>query len=127
MSKKEIEDTVEVMKLESLITGGTKNIIPVNVKYLGQTFGAYIRPINAFEHNQITQKFLNNKESIIINTVKKCLFKDDEISKYNNSELEAIPNGVVEVIYRKILQVSGMEEDLNDPEQIEIARQLMGF
>ena len=74
---KEIEEAIEIMNLESLITGGTDNVIPITINYMGQQFSANIRPINALENNEVTQKFLNKKESIIVNTVKKCLLKDD--------------------------------------------------
>lgn len=124
---KEIEEAVEVMNLESLITGGTDNVIPIVINYMGQDFSANIRPINALENNEITQKFLNKRESVIVNTVKKCLLKDDGKTNYKIEEIAMLPNGVVEAIYNKIQEISGMEQENLDPEQINMVRQIMGF
>lgn len=124
---KEIEEAVEVMNLESLITGGTDNVIPIVINYMGQDFSANIRPINALENNEITQKFLNKRESVIVNTVKKCLLKDDGKTNYKIEEIAVLPNGVVESIYNKIQEISGMEQENLDPEQIDMVRKIMGF
>lgn len=124
---KEIEETIEVMNLESLITGGTETVIPITVNYLGQEFSTNIRPINALENNEITQKYLTKKESIIVNTVKKCLLKDDGVSKYTIEEISLLPNGVVEAIYNKIQEISGMERNNLDSDQIDMVRKIMGF
>ena len=124
---KEIEEAVEIMNLESLITGGTDNVIPIIINYMGQQFSANIRPINALENNEVTQKFLNKKESIIVNTVKKCLLKDDGKTNYKIEEIASLPNGIVEAIYNKIQEISGMETENVDDEQIDIVRKIMGF
>ena len=124
---KEIEEAVEVMNLESLISGGTDNVIPITIKYMGQEFSANIRPINALENNEVTQIFLNKKESIIVNTVKKCLLKDDEKTNYKIEEIALLPNGVVEAIYNKIQEVSGMEQENLDADQVDLVRRIMGF
>ena len=124
---KEIEEAIEIMNLESLITGGTDNVIPIIINYMGQQFSANIRPINALENNEVTQKFLNKKESIIVNTVKKCLLKDDGKTNYKIEEIALLPNGVVEAIYNKIQEISGMETENVDDEQIDIVRKIMGF
>ena len=115
---KEIEEAVEIMNLESLITGGTDNVIPITINYMGQQFSANIRPINALENNEVTQKFLNKKESIIVNTVK---------TNYKIEEIALLPNGIVEAIYNKIQEISGMETENVDDEQIDIVRKIMGF
>lgn len=124
---KEIKEAVEVMNLESLISGGTDNVIPITIKYMGQEFSANIRPINALENNEVTQKFLNKKESIIVNTVKKCLLKDDGKTNYKIEEIALLPNGVVEAIYNKIQEVSGMEQENLDSDQVDLVRRIMGF
>ena len=124
---KEIEEAVEIMNLESLITGGTDNVIPITINYMGQQFSANIRPINALENNEVTQKFLNKKESIIVNTVKKCLLKDDGKTNYKIEEIALLPNGIVEAIYNKIQEISGMETENVDDEQIDIVRKIMGY
>lgn len=124
---KEIEEVVEIMNLESLITGGTDSVIPITINYMGQQFSANIRPINALENNEVTQKFFNKKESIIVNTVKKCLLKDDGKTNYKIEEIALLPNGVVEAIYNKIQEISGMETENVDDEQIDIVRKIMGF
>ena len=94
---------------------------------MGQQFSANIRPINALENNEVTQKFLNKKESIIVNTVKKCLLKDDGKTNYKIEEIALLPNGVVEAIYNKIQEISGMETENVDDEQIDMVRKIMGF
>lgn len=124
---KEIEETIEVMNLESLITGGTETVIPITINYMGQEFSTNIRPINALENNEITQKYLTKKESIIVNTVKKCLLKDDGVTHYTIDEIALLPNGIVETIYNKIQEISGMERNNLDSEQIDMVRKIMGF
>ena len=94
---------------------------------MGQQFSANIRPINALENNEVTQKFLNKRESIIVNTVKKCLLKDDGKTNYKIEEIALLPNGVVEAIYNKIQEISGMETENVDDEQIDMVRKIMGF
>ncbi len=119
---------MEILNLESLITGGTENVIPITITYMGQEFSANIRPINAIENNEVTQKFLNKRESIIVNTVKKCLLKDDGKSTYKIEEIAMLPNGVVEAIYNKIQEISGMNTEKNlDSEQVDLVRKVMGF
>lgn len=125
---KEIENSMEILNLESLITGGTENVIPITITYMGQEFSANIRPINAIENNEVTQKFLNKRESIIVNTVKKCLLKDDGKSTYKIEEIAMLPNGIVEAIYNKIQEISGMNTEKNlDSEQVDLVRKVMGF
>ena len=124
---KEINEAIEVMNLESLISGGSDNVIPITIKYMGQEFSANIRPINALENNEVTQKFLNKKESIIVNTVKKCLLKDEGKTNYKIEEIAMLRDGVVEAIYNKIQEVSGMEQENLDSDQVDLVRRIMGF
>ena len=123
--EKEIQENAKVMNLESLITGGIDAIIPITISYMGQDFSANIRPINAIENNEVTQKYINKRESVILNTVKKCLLKDDG-KNYTISELEKIPVGVIQNIYNKIQEISGIENTASK-DDMKMIRELMGF
>ena len=125
MADDNINEQVEVMNLEALITGGIDTIIPITINYMGQPFTANVRPINSIEHSKVVNKYLNNKESIVFNTVKLCLLKDDG-SNYKVSELEKVPAGITEKIYEKIQEISGIETNLTD-EESKLVRELMGF
>lgn len=125
MADDNINKQVEVMNLESLITGGIDTVIPITITYMGQPFTANVRPINSIEHNKVVNKYLNNKESIVFNTVKLCLLKDDGTS-YKLNELEKIPAGITEKIYEKIQEISGIESNLSE-EESKLVRELMGF
>lgn len=123
--EKEIQENAKVMNLESLITGGIDAIIPITITYMGQDFSANIRPINAIENNEVTQKYINKRESVILNTVKKCLLKDDG-KNYTITELEKIPVGVIQNIYNKIQEISGIENTTSE-DDMKMIRELMGF
>lgn len=123
--EKEIQENAKVMNLESLITGGIDAIIPITISYMGQDFSANIRPINAIENNEVTQKYINKRESVTLNTVKKCLLKDDG-KNYTISELEKIPVGVIQNIYNKIQEISGIENTTSE-DDMKMIRELMGF
>lgn len=123
--EKEIQENAKVMNLESLITGGIDAIIPITISYMGQDFSANIRPINAIENNEVTQKYINKRESVILNTVKKCLLKDDG-KNYTIAELEKIPVGVIQNIYNKIQEISGIENTSSE-DDMKMVRELMGF
>ena len=123
--EKEIQENAKVMNLESLITGGIDAIIPITISYMGQDFSANIRPINAIENNEVTQKYINKRESVILNTVKKCLLKDDG-KNYTIAELEKIPAGVIQNIYNKIQKISGIENTTSE-DDMKMIRELMGF
>lgn len=123
--EKEIQENAKVMNLESLITGGIDAIIPITISYMGQDFSANIRPINAIENNEVTQKYINKRESVTLNTVKKCLLKDDG-KNYTIAELEKIPVGVIQNIYNKIQEISGIENTTSE-DDMKMIRELMGF
>lgn len=123
--EKEIQENAKVMNLESLITGGIDAVIPITITYMGQDFSANIRPINAIENNEVTQKYINKRESVILNTVKKCLLKDDG-KNYTIAELEKIPVGVIQNIYNKIQEISGIENTSSE-DDMKMIRELMGF
>lgn len=123
--EKEIQENAKVMNLESLITGGIDTVIPITITYMGQDFSANIRPINAIENNEVTQKYINKRESVILNTVKKCLLKDDG-KNYTIAELEKIPVGVIQNIYNKIQEISGIENTTSE-DDMKMIRELMGF
>lgn len=123
--EKEIQENAKVMNLESLITGGIDAVIPITISYMGQDFSANIRPINAIENNEVTQKYINKRESVILNTVKKCLLKDDG-KNYTIAELEKIPVGVIQNIYNKIQEISGIENTTSE-DDMKMVRELMGF
>ena len=123
--EKEIQENAKVMNLESLITGGIDAIIPITITYMGQDFSANIRPINAIENNEVTQKYINKRESVILNTVKKCLLKDDG-KNYTIAELEKSPVGVIQNIYNKIQEISGIENTSSE-DDMKMVRELMGF
>lgn len=123
--EKEIQENAKVMNLESLITGGIDAVIPITISYMGQDFSANIRPINAIENNEVTQKYINKRESVILNTVKKCLLKDDG-KNYTIAELEKIPAGVIQNIYNKIQEISGIENTTSE-DDMKMIRELMGF
>ena len=123
--EKEIQENAKVMNLESLITGGIDAVIPITITYMGQDFSANIRPINAIENNEVSQKYINKRESVILNTVKKCLLKDDG-KNYTITELEKIPAGVIQNIYNKIQEISGIENTTSE-DDMKMIRELMGF
>ena len=123
--EKEIQENAKVMNLESLITGGIDAIIQITITYMGQDFSANIRPINAIENNEVTQKYINKRESVTLNTVKKCLLKDDG-KNYTIAELEKIPAGVIQNIYNKIQEISGIENTTSE-DDMKMVRELMGF
>lgn len=126
MTNEEFERQVEILNLETLITSGTETIIPITIEYMGKTFSANIRPINSIENNNAVQRYMQNKESIALNTVKYALLKDDG-TRYTLEELKKIPTGVIDKIYEKITEVSGIETDNNSVDQEAIINKLMGF
>lgn len=126
MTNEELEKQAEILNLETLITSGTETIIPITIEYMGKQFSANIRPINSIENNNAVQRYMKNQESIALNTVKHALLKDDG-STYTLEELKKIPSGVVDKIYEKITEVSGIETDNNSVDQEFIINKLMGF
>lgn len=120
------EEQAEMLELETLLIGGTDTTIPIVINYLGKEFSAYIRPINAIENNTIVQKYAKRRESISLNTVKLALMKKDG-STYTLEELKRIPTGVIDKLYQKIAEISGIETQHSEKDQQELMRELIGF
>ena len=126
MEDDNFEEQAELLELETLLVGGTDTTVPIVVNYLGKDFSAYIRPINGLENNEIVQKYTKKKESIPLNTVKIALMKKDG-SSYTIDELKKIPTGVIDKLYEKIAEISGIETSNSSKDQEELMRELIGF
>ena len=64
MSKQEeIKENVKINTIESLITAGIENIVPVTVSYLGEEYAVDIRPLSTNQMNRINQEFLRSKKT----------------------------------------------------------------
>lgn len=125
--QEEIKENVKINTIESLITAGIENIVPVTVSYLGEEYAVDIKPLSTNQMNMINQEFLRSKQTtnISLQICLKGMVKSDG-EKFTEDELLRLPSGVVDEIAKEIGIVSGtINED--DPKQQELIREMLGF
>ena len=128
MSKQEeIKENVKINTIESLITAGIENIVPVTVSYLGEEYAVDIRPLSTNQMNRINQEFLRSKQTtnISLQICLKGMVKSDG-EKFTEDELLRLPSGVVDEIAKEIgILIGTVYED--EQQQQELIREMLGF
>lgn len=130
LQKQELEqlNNEETFSLESLITEGTELRIPITFDFPTKTgmkkASAIIRPLTSSEWETAQNYALRNKKDFMLKILEKGLLNDDgEPLPYEL--LQRMPFGVVNEIYLRIADVSGVK--VNQKEQYEFTKELMGF
>ena len=116
----------ELFDLEQLITAGKDVKIPITFIYpnTDKKVGAFIRPLSSNEWNNCMRKMVKFKTSFQLEIVKVGLLnmKEEPIPA---KLIEVMPQGVINEIYNKIAEASGVHESTED--MIEASKKLMGF
>ena len=131
--QKEIESLSadeEIFDLESLITDGVDAKVPIVISFPkhGETVkaGAMIRPLSIVEWNNATRlnRRPNENTTNELELVKKALYTKNG-DKFPDELIDKFPTGVVVALVKEIARISGVE--LNSKENIQMAKELMGF
>lgn len=128
--EKEIEELQngDVLSLETLITEGTELRIPITFDFPTQNglkkASAIIRPLTAVEWENAQNYAIKHKRDFAVKILEKGLLNDDG-KELPYELIRKLPFGVVNEIYRRIADVSGVKE--NREEQFELTKELMGF
>ena len=127
LQAKEIEllsEDEEIFDLETLITGGTENKIPITISYPKEDGGkvkaaAMIRPVTAIEWNNAVRRGMNKNmlSSPDLELLKKALYTKNG-DPFPLDLVEKLPAGVVTAISRKISDISGIEVDKEAAEKV---------
>lgn len=124
----ELSQDTEVFNLESLIIEGAELQIPITFDFPTQNglkkASAIIRPLTTSEWENAQNYAFKNKKNFALKVLEKGLLNaDGEPLPFDL--LKKMPFGVVNQIYERIADVSGIKIDKN--EQYELTRELMGF
>lgn len=128
--EKEIEELQngDVLSLETLITEGTELRIPITFDFPTQNglkkASAIIRPLTAVEWENAQNYAIKHKRDFAVKILEKGLLNDDG-KELPYELIKKLPFGVVNEIYKRIADVSGVKE--NREEQFELTKELMGF
>jgi len=118
----------ETFSLESLITEGTELRIPITFDFPTKNgmkkASAIIRPVTSSEWETAQNYAIRNKKDFMLKILEKGLLNDNEEPLPYNL-LQVMPFGVVNQIYLRIADVSGVK--VNQKEQYEFTKELMGF
>lgn len=121
------QDT-EIVSLETLITEGDDLRIPIIFDFptkKGITkVSAIIKPLTASEWEEATNYAMRHKKGFSLKILEKGLLNDDG-EPIPFDLLKKMPMGVVNEIYKRISDISGIKEDKK--EQYELTKELMGF
>ena len=124
----ELEIDEELFTLESLITEGADLQIPITFNYPSKQglkkVSAIIRPVTSAEWEEATNYALKNKRDFTLKILEKG-FLDDNGESIPIELLKLMPAGVVNELYRRIADISGVKE--NKKEQFALTKELMGF
>ena len=134
LEAKEIElltEDEEIFDLESLITSGADNKIPIIISYPMEDgrkakAAAMIRPVTAIEWNNALRKGFNQNSlsSPDVEILKKGLYNKNG-DPFSIEAIESLPAGVVSELARMIAKVSGVEFNKSDAEKV--MKDMMGF
>lgn len=130
LQKQELEqlNNEETFSLESLITEGTELKIPITFDFPTKNglkkASAIIRPLTASEWETAQNYAIKTKKDFMLKILEKGLLNDDG-EPLPFELLKAMPFGVVNEIYLRIADVSGVK--LNQKEQYEFTKELLGF
>ena len=133
MSKKhneieELDIDEQTFTLESLITEGADLQIPITFNYPSKQglkrVSAIIKPLTSAEWEEATNYAIRNKKDFALKILEKG-FLDDNGEPIPMNLLKLMPVGVVNELYRRIADISGVKE--NKEEQFELTKELMGF
>lgn len=130
LQKQELEqlNNEETFSLESLITEGTELKIPITFDFPTKKglkkASAIIRPLTASEWETAQNYAIKTKKDFMLKILEKGLLNDDG-EPLPFELLKAMPFGVVNEIYLRIADVSGVK--LNQKEQYEFTKELLGF
>lgn len=112
----------QIFDLETLITGGTDNYVPLKFIYPNteKTVGVYVRPITTVEFTNASR----NPRTVILEVVKTALY-DRNKQPINGAVVDNLPAGVTIELYKKIAEISGIptEEKVSE----EMMERIMGF
>ena len=130
LQKQELEqlNNEETFSLESLITEGTELKIPITFDFPTKNglkkASAIIRPLTASEWETAQNYAIKTKKDFMLKILEKGLLNDDG-EPLPFKLLKVMPFGVVNEIYLRIADVSGVK--LNQKEQYEFTKELLGF
>ena len=118
----------ETVSLESLITEGADLRIPITFDFPTangvKKASAIIRPLTTVEWENAQNYANKHKRDFAVKILEKGLLNDDG-KELSYELIRKLPFGVVNEIYRRIADVSGVKE--NREEQFELTKELMGF
>lgn len=122
MSVEQVEE--EIFDLETLITDGTDNFVPLKFIYPGKdkAVGVYVRPITTVEFTNASR----NPRELITNVVKTALY-DRNKQKFPPHIIDKMAAGVTIELYKKIAEISGIPTTPDDNVSNEMMDKLMGF
>ena len=123
-----LQNEQELVNLETLITEGSDLRIPIVFDYPTQNglkkVSAIIRPLTVAEWEEATNYVMHHKKEFTLKILEKGLLNNDG-EPIPIELLRKMPIGVVNEIYRRISDVSGVKEDKE--EQFKLTKELMGF
>ena len=123
-----LKEEQEILSLESLITEGSELQIPITFDFPTQNgmrkASAIIKPITAVDWENAQNYAIKNKRDFALKILEKGLLNSDG-EPLDFELLKKMPFGVVDEIYKRIADVSGIKEDRE--EQFQLTKELMGF
>lgn len=119
----------DLVDLEAFILDGVSTEIPIVIDYPlpnGETqpLSAKVRPLTSNEWNNCVRVAMKFDKSMQLLVVEKGLL-DKDGETFPSDLISKMPTGVVDSLYLKISDVSGVKQDKK--EQMEMAKELMGF
>lgn len=124
---KSLTETEDV-SLEALITEGANLQIPITFNYPSKKGiverSAIIRPLTSAEWEECTNYALKHKKGFALKILEKGFLNSDG-EPLTMDLLKLMPSGVVNELYTRIADVSGVKQDKE--EQYQLTKELMGF
>lgn len=129
LKQKEIEnitnEELEVFELESLITNGIEEKVPIEITYQNKTFGAMLRPLTSVEWNNATTKANNTlNTNVEVELLKIGLYNKDG-TPFPKELISKLPAGISSQLMKELGRISGVNFD--SEENIKLVRKIMGF
>ena len=128
LKQEELEQLNETASLDSLITEGAELRIPITFDFPTKNglkkASAIIKPVTATEWENAQNYAIKNKKDFALRILEKGLLNDDG-EPLPFDLLKKMPFGVVNEIYKRIADVSGVKEDRE--EQYELTKELLGI
>ena len=129
LKQKEIEnittEELEVFELETLITNGIEEKVPIEITYRDKTFGAMLRPLTSVEWNNATAKANNTPNTNVeVELLKIGLYNKDG-TPFPQELISKLPAGISSQLMKELGRISGVNFD--SEENIKLVRKIMGF